>query len=211
MVRIGIIGFGYWGPQLTRNFSSHKQARVVAVSDLSAERLAEARAQYPNLETTTQAEDLLRDPRLDAIVIATPVATHFDLARRALQGGKHVWIEKPMTANVEQAALLVEEARRAARVLFVDHTYIYTGAVAKIHELLTQGKLGELYYYHSDRVNLGLFHHDVNVIWDLAVHDLAIIDYLFPDKPVAVSATGMAHIPGQVENVAYLTLFFPGR
>jgi predicted dehydrogenase len=184
---------------------------VAAVCDRRGEQLDDARAHYPYLRTTPEAEDLFRDQTIDVIAIATPVATHFELARAALRAGKHVWVEKPIASTSEQAAILVEEAHRAGRILHVDHTYIYTGAVQKIHELITEKKLGELYYYDSVRVNLGLFQHDVNVVWDLGVHDLAIIDYLFPDRPVAVSATGIAHVADQMENVAYVTLFFPCR
>jgi predicted dehydrogenase len=188
-----------------------RQAAIIAVCDRRSEQLEDARVHYPHLRTTAEAEDLFRDPAIDAIAIATPVATHFELARAALRAGKHVWVEKPMTSTSEQAAILVEEARRAGRILHVDHTYLYTPAVQKIHELISENKLGELYYYDSVRVNLGLFQHDVNVVWDLGVHDLAIIDYLFPDRPVAVSATGIAHVADQMENVAYVTLFFPCR
>jgi predicted dehydrogenase len=210
-MRIGVIGYGYWGPQLVRNFRALKEANVVVVCDQRPEKLAEAALLHGSLQTTRDPEDLFRDPSLDAVAIATPVDTHFELARRALHSGKHVWVEKPMTATIEQATQLVDEARRAGRIVFVDHTFLYTAAVRKIHELITQNKLGDLYYYDSVRLNLGIFQHDVNVIWDLAVHDLAIIDYLFRDKPVAVSATGIAHFAGQAENVAYVTLFFPGR
>jgi predicted dehydrogenase len=211
MFQIGVIGYGYWGPNLVRNFSDLKDARVAAVCDQRPDQLALVRGRYSSVHTTTEVEEIFANPKIDAVAIATPASTHFDLAKRALRAGKHVWVEKPLTTTGEEAQLLAEETVRARRVLLVDHTFVYTGAVRKIQELLLKKSLGELYYYHSVRVNLGLFQHDMNVIWDLGVHDLAIIDFLFAEKPVAVSATGISHFPGQPENVAYITLFFPGR
>ncbi|HEX5708810.1 MAG TPA: Gfo/Idh/MocA family oxidoreductase [Pyrinomonadaceae bacterium] len=211
MLGVGVIGYGYWGPNLVRNFMEAPGSAVVAVSDLSAERLAPLAARYPAVRTTTDYRELLADARVEAVVIATPVASHFELAMAALASGKHVLVEKPLAADSGQALLLVEEAERRGLVLMVDHTFIYTGAVRKIRELISGGALGEIYYYDSVRINLGLFQHDVNVIWDLAVHDLSIMDYVLPARPVAVSATGISHLPGQPENVAYITLFFPER
>ena len=208
MIGIGIIGYGYWGPNLVRNFVEFPGSSVLAVSDLQAERLSLVQARYPSVRVTTNPTDLFTDPSIDAIAIATPVSSHFELAMGALQAGKHVLVEKPLTATSEQAMRLLEEAQRCNRILMVDHTFVYTGAVRKIGELVTSGSLGDLYYYDSVRINLGLFQHDVNVIWDLAVHDLAIMDYVLPSRPRAVSATGMSHIAGQPENIAYLTLFF---
>jgi predicted dehydrogenase len=182
----------------------------VAVSDLRPERLASVQARYPTVKTTTDHCDLFTDPTIDAIAIATPVSTHFELAMQALRAGKHVLVEKPLTATAEQAIQLIEEAARRDRVLMVDHTFVYTGAVRKIRELVASNGLGDIYYYDSVRVNLGLFQHDVNVLWDLAVHDLSIMDYVLPSRPCAVSATGMSHVPGEPENIAYLTLFFDG-
>jgi predicted dehydrogenase len=153
---------------------------------------------------------MLSNPQVDAVVVATPVSTHYDLALEALRAGKHVLVEKPLSASAENAARLVEEAAKRNRVLMVDHTFVYTGAVRKIHEMVVAGRLGELYYYDSVRVNLGLFQHDVDVMWDLAVHDLSIIEYVLTERPVAVAATGMSHFPGQPANMAYLTLFFSG-
>lgn len=207
-IHIGVIGYGYWGPNLVRNFTEIPGAQVKTVSDLKPELLAKVQARYPTIEVTTHYRDLLTDPKIDAIAIATPVSTHFDLALAALQAGKHVLIEKPMTATSEQAMRLTEEADRRNLVLMVDHTFVYTGAVRKMRELIATNRLGEIYYYDSVRVNLGLFQHDINVIWDLAVHDLSIMDYVLSSRPYAVSATGMSHVSGEPENIAYLTLFF---
>jgi predicted dehydrogenase len=210
MIGVGVIGYGYWGPNLVRNFAEAPGSSVAAVADVHPERIALARRRYPMIETTTDYRDLLVDARIDAIAIATPVYTHFELAMQALQSGKHVLVEKPLAATSEQTIRLIEEAERRNRVLMVDHTFVYTGAVRKIQELVASNELGEIYYYDSVRVNLGLFQHDVNVIWDLAVHDVSIMDYVLPSRPCAVSATGMRHVPGEPENIAYLTLFFEG-
>lgn len=208
MIRIGVIGYGYWGPNLVRNFVEADGSQVVAVSDLRPERLNVVQTRYPTIRTTTDWRGLLADATIDAIAIATPVSTHYELALQALREGKHVLVEKPLAATADQAQRLVDEASRRNLVLLVDHTFVYTGAVRKIRELVMSGALGDLYYYDSVRVNLGLFQHDVNVIWDLAVHDLSIMDYVLPLRPCAVSATGMSHVPGQPENIAYITLFF---
>ena len=208
MIGIGIVGYGYWGPNLLRNFSEVPGCRVVSVSDLRDARLAQVRSRYPAVKTTGSFNDLLIDTQIDAVVIATPVCTHFDLAMQALRAGKHVLVEKPMAMTSADALRLIEEAARRQLVLAVDHTFVYTGAVRKIRELITEGGIGDLYYYDSVRVNLGLFQHDVNVIWDLAVHDLSIMDYVLPVRPCAVSATGLGHVAGKPEDIAYLTLMF---
>jgi predicted dehydrogenase len=208
MIGIGVIGYGYWGPNLVRNFAEIPGSRVIAVSDLRAERLAPVQARYPSVKTTSDHRDLFSDPSIDAIAIATPVSTHFELALQALQAGKHVLVEKPLTATSDQAMRLIDEAQRRNKVLMVDHTFVYTGAVRKIRELVESASLGDIYYYDSVRVNLGLFQHDVNVIWDLAVHDLSIMNYVLPFKPRSVSATGISHVAGEPENIAYLTIFF---
>ena len=210
MIRIGIIGYGYWGPNLVRNFADVPDAQVVAVSDLRSERLAQVRKRYPTIETMTDCAALLANPQVDAVAVATPVSTHFDLGMQALRAGKHVLIEKPLAATSDQVLQLIEESTRRKLVLMVDHTFVYTSAVRKIQEMVASNALGQIYYYDSVRVNLGLFQHDVNVIWDLAVHDLSIMNYVLPSRPVAVSATGMSHVRGKPENVAYLTLFFDG-
>lgn len=211
MLGIGVIGYGYWGPNLVRNFMEVGPARVVAVCDLRPDRLAQVKARYPTIETTNDYCDLIRNSAVDAIAVATPVSSHFELAMAALRAGKHVLLEKPLTATVEQAKRLLDEAARNRRILMVDHTFVYTGAVRKIKDVVETGNLGEIYYYDSVRVNLGLFQHDVNVLWDLVVHDLSIMDHIIPTRPCAVSATGMSHVPGEPENVAFLTLFFKNR
>jgi len=209
MVGIGVIGYGYWGPNLVRNFAQVTGARVVAVCDQRAERRALVEQVYPSVNTYADVSEMLRNPKVDAVAVATPVSSHFELALMALQAGKHVLVEKPFTATVAQAERLVEEAERRQLTLMVDHTFIYTSAVRKIKELVDNGTLGTLYYYDSVRVNLGLFQNDVNVLWDLAVHDLSIMDYLVQSSPTVVAATGMAHVPGKPENMAYLTCYFP--
>lgn len=211
MIRMGVIGYGYWGPNLVRNISETPNAELVAVCDARLAQLQQAKARYPAIQATTDSGEVIHDPNIDAVVIATPVDTHFDLAMAALEAGKHVLIEKPMTSTSGQSKNLVEMAAKKSRILMVDHTFIYTGAVRKIRELVQKGDLGEVYYYDSVRINLGLFQRDVSVLWDLAVHDLAILDYIFDEKPVAVSATGISHVPGQPENTAYLTMFFNGN
>jgi predicted dehydrogenase len=207
MIGIAVVGYGYWGPNLVRNFWEVPNARLISVCDMRPERLAGVQARYPAVEITSDYGDLLNDARVDAIAIATPVSSHFDLALRALQAGKHVFVEKPIAATSEQAQRLVDEADRRGLVLAVDHTFIHTGAVRKMRELVERD-LGDVYYYDSVRVNLGLFQHDVSVVWDLAVHDLSIMDYVLPSRPVAVSATGASHVAGEPENIAYLNLFF---
>jgi predicted dehydrogenase len=208
MIRLGVIGYGYWGPNLVRNFCECPSTQVVAVADLNEQRLEVVKRGYPAIRTTTCYKDLLRDPQIDAVAISTPVTTHFPLAMEAISAGKHVLVEKPMTASSEQAMRLIDEAERRKVVLMVDHTFVYTGAVRKVRELIERGSLGEIYYYDSTRVNLGLFQHDVDVIWDLAVHDLSIMEFILPEFPVAVSATGIGHITGAAENIAYVTAFY---
>src|SRR5688572_18314868 len=211
MITVGVIGYGYWGPNLVRNFAETAGARVGFVSDLSEQRLAVAARRHPGIKTSTNARDLIEDPGVDAVVIATPVNRHFELALAALRAGKHVLVEKPLTSTSEHALQLIDEAERRRLVLMVDHTFVYTGAVMKMRQLVDAGELGDIYYYDSVRINLGLFQPDVNVLWDLAVHDLAIMDYVLGRLPVAVSATGLAHVAGEPENIAYLTMFFADR
>jgi predicted dehydrogenase len=208
MINVGVIGLGYWGPNLVRNFMANSGTRVVCVCDRIPSRLEKAKALYPSVKTTILPEELIADSSIDAVVIATPVASHFDLAMAALKAGKHVFVEKPMTTTSDQALQLIEEAARKKLILLVDHTFVYTGVVRKMRELINAPSFGKPTYFDSTRVNLGLFQHDVNVLWDLALHDLSIMAYLLDAKPVAVSASGHSHVSGQPENVAFLTVFF---
>lgn len=208
MIGVGVIGYGYWGPNLVRNFADTAGAEVVAVCDLRPERLLRLNQTNPSVRTTGRYEDLLEASDIQAVAIATPVSSHFALGMAALRAGKHVFMEKPLASNVLDAYALVEEARRLGLVLLVDHTFAYTGAVNRIRDLVQSGALGQIHYYDSVRVNLGLFQHDVSVLWDLAVHDLSIMNVVLGTYPTAVSAVGKAHVSGQPENVAYLTLFY---
>ena len=208
MIGIGIIGYGYWGPNLVRNLNQADGARVVAVCDQSPKRRASVEAHYPAVKTYASAAEMIADPKVDAVAVATPVSSHFELAMMALEAGKHVLVEKPITTTSEQAEKLIEEAAKRKLTLMVDHTFVYTSTVRKIKELVDQGSLGQLFYYDSVRVNLGLFQHDVNVLWDLAVHDLSIMDFVLGRPPKMITATGVASVPGQPESLAYLTCFF---
>ena len=179
-----------------------------AVADLDPRKLEAVQRRYPAVEATSDFMKLLRSPEIDAVAIATPVSSHFELAMAVLKAGKHLWLEKPMTETSLQARKLLDEAERRKLVLMVDHTFVYTGAVRKMREIVSSGDLGNVYYYDSIRVNLGLFQRDVSVISDLAVHDFSILDYLLNEHPAAVSASGMTHFHGTPENLAYVTLFY---
>jgi predicted dehydrogenase len=205
---IGVIGCGYWGPNLLRNFAENEGARLRWMCDLDERRLEALGRRYPSAETTRDYKRMLADAELEAVVIATPVATHYNFAREALLAGKHVLIEKPFTASVREGAELIELAARERLTLMVDHTFIYTGAVRKIKEIVASGELGELLYFDSTRINLGLFQHDINVVWDLAPHDLSIMDYIIGRAPSALTATGSCHIERGIENIAYVMLRF---
>jgi len=208
MMNVGLIGYGYWGPNLLRNFAETSGVTVRAVSDLDVKKLESVQRRYPAVRVEHDFMSLIHDPGIDAIAIATPVSTHFELAMAALKAGKHVWVEKPMAETSVQAEQLVKEATQRKLTLMVDHTFIYTGAVRKMKEIVSSGELGRALYYDSIRVNLGLFQRDVNVISDLAVHDFSILEYLLGEHPMAVSASGMNHFPGTPENLAYITLFY---
>ena len=208
VLNIGVIGYGYWGPNLVRNFAELTDARVHTVADLNPKALETVARRYPATKVTSDAQALINDPEIDAVAIATPVATHFSLAMAALRAGKHVWLEKPMTETSMQARALIEEANKRGLTLHVDHTFVYTGPVRKMRELVQAGELGKVLYFDSSRVNLGLFQRDVNVIADLAVHDFSILDYVFGQHPTAVSAAGINHYPGTPENLAFITLFY---
>lgn len=208
MLKVGVIGCGYWGPNLIRNFDSLTDAKVVAVCDLDRARLAPIATEYPSALLMTSAAQLIESPEIDAVAIATPVSTHFDLALAALKAGKHVLVEKPLAASSEQASRLTDEAAKRKLVLMVDHTFVYSGTVRTVRDLIGHDGVGDITYYDAVRVNLGLFRHDVNVLWDLAVHDLSIMDFLLDKRPCAVSASGAAHVAGQTENIAYITVFY---
>src|SRR5947209_3291441 len=205
---VGVIGYGYWGPNVVRNLRGLENCQLIAISDKNPVALRRAGKIYTGVELTTDPSELLTSPKIDVVAVVTPVCTHFELAKAALQNGKHVFIEKPFTATTQQAEELIALAERKNLKIMVDHTFLFTGAVRKMRQLIDAGVLGDLYYYDSTRVNLGLFQHDVSVIWDLAPHDLAIMDFLIQDKPEAVVATGEAHLNGHVD-VAFLTIYFP--
>ncbi len=204
-LRVGVIGYGYWGPNLVRNFYAHEGSTVTVVCDLSEKNLKNVQEIYPAIDTTKNADELFSGD-VDAVAIATPVGTHFELARRALEAGKHVLIEKPMTQTAEQGEELIALAKRNDRTLMVDHTFVYTGAIRKMRELIDSGELGELFYFDSTRINLGLLQEDVNVIWDLAPHDLSILTYLIDEKPTAVQAVGYNHIGSSHEELGSINI-----
>ncbi|MCU0438585.1 MAG: Gfo/Idh/MocA family oxidoreductase [Raineya sp.] len=205
-MNIGIIGYGYWGKNLVRNFVAQKNATVKTVLDFDSKKLEALKAAYPNIHTTSSVEEFFNDDSIHAIVVATPVSSHYELAKKGLLAGKHVLIEKPMTASYVHAKELMEIADSKGLVLMVDHTFLYTSAVEKIKELIDHGELGEIRYIDSTRINLGLFQPDVNVLWDLAAHDISICNYLLNEYPVSLQATGISHTNNDIENIAYLTL-----
>ncbi len=209
-IKFGVVGYGYWGPNVVRNLDRLDQTELIAVCDKSVAARRKAAKAYPNVLVTDDPAELMASPDIDAIAVVTPVWTHYELAKTALLNGKHVFVEKPFTSNAAQAEELIELAARKNLKIMVDHTFLYTGAVQKIKQLLTEGALGKLYYYDSTRVNLGLFQHDVNVVWDLAPHDLSIIDHLIQLTPEAISATGQTHLNAH-EDVAFITLYFPDK
>ncbi len=210
MVRFGVIGYGYWGPNVVRNLSQLDGSDVVAVCDKSPTARKRVQKAHPGIRVESECEELTSSPNIDAIAVVTPVWTHYELAKAALENGKHVFVEKPLTSNSAQAEELINLAERKNLKIMVDHTFLFTGAVKKIGQLLDEGALGKLYYYDSTRVNLGLFQHDVNVIWDLAPHDLSIIDHLIKETPEAVVATGQTHLNGH-EDIAFITVYFPNK
>jgi predicted dehydrogenase len=207
MIRIGVIGYGYWGPHLVRNFHNLEGCEVTVVCDKNAEALRRAKRAYPSVQVTSDIGEVLSATNVDAMAVVTPVWTHFELTKAALENGKHVFVEKPFTSTAPQAEELIDLAEKKRLQIMVDHTFLFTGAVRKIRQLIDEGALGKLYYYDSTRVNLGLFQHDVNVIWDLAPHDLSIMDYLIEGKPETVIATGESHVNG-LEDLAYITIYF---
>jgi predicted dehydrogenase len=210
IIRIGVIGYGYWGPNIVRNFHGQERSQVVAVCDKSAKALKRVQHSLPNIAVTSESQDLLTSPNIDAIAIVTSVWTHYELAKAALENGKHVFVEKPFTSTSAQAEELIELADRKKLKIMVDHTFLFTGAVKLIEKFICDGTLGKLYYYDSTRVNLGLLQHDVNVIWDLAAHDVSLMNHLIKEKPEAVVATGEQHLNGLVD-IAFLTIYYPGN
>jgi predicted dehydrogenase len=210
MLNVGVIGCGYWGPNLIRNFSQLTECDVLNIADLNEKRLAHMKALYPGVEITTDYSAIINDPDIDAVAIATPVRSHYKFASEAIAAGKHVFVEKPLTASVEEAESLVALADRYNRKLMVGHTFEYTSAVRKMKEIIDSGELGEIYYINAQRLNLGLFQKDINVVWDLAPHDISIILYLLGREPEAVSTMGASHVNPSVEDVAVLTMHFPG-
>lgn len=209
-MNFGVIGYGYWGPNIVRNLVTLDGSRVVGIAEINASARARAQKAYPGIKVTSDSNELLASTEIDAIAVISPVWTHFELTKAALLNGKHVFVEKPFTSNVEQAEELINLAQKKNLRIMVDHTFLFTGAVRKISQLIDEGALGNLYYYDSTRVNLGLFQHDVNVLWDLAPHDLSIVDHLLKRKPEAIVATGQGHLNGH-EDVAYMTLYFPEK
>jgi len=209
MVNAAVIGVGYWGPNIIRNFVANPSIRIDYCSDLKQERLNYIRNLYPFINTTTEYMEIINNPDIDLVAVCTPVFTHYEIALQALSAGKHVFIEKPMTATAEQAEELVNLAEQKGLHIFVDHTFIFTGAVKKMKQIIDSGEIGNLYYFDSVRVNLGLFQHDVNVIWDLAPHDISIMYYLLNQNPESVIATGADHLGSGIEDVAYMTVFYP--
>lgn len=210
MIGVGVIGYGYWGPNLARCFSETPDCQLVAIADSSPAAQARAARRHPHARVMADWRELISDPEVDAVAIATPVRTHYELGLAALHAGKHTLIEKPITETAAQAAQLVEEAAARSLVLLVDHTFCFTPAIGKLRALIEDGTLGDIYYYISNRMNLGIFQTDVDVIWDLAVHDIAILHHCLGSRPVAVSASGASHVPGRPANMAHVTLFFEG-
>jgi len=207
MLRVGVVGYGYWGPNIVRNFNASEKANVVAVCDKNPNALTRVKRNYPEIRTTSDINEIVRSTDIDIVTVITPVSTHFELAKTALENGKHVFVEKPFTATAAEAEQLIELADRKGLKLMVDHTFLFTSAVKRIRQIIEEDILGELYYYDSTRVNLGLFQHDVNVIWDLSPHDFSIMDYLIKERPVAIAATGKAHINAK-EDIAYIMVYF---
>jgi len=209
-VNFGVIGYGYWGPNVVRNLASLEGSQVIAIAEISANARARAQKAYPSVKVTGETSDVLTSTQIDAVAIVSPVWTHYELTKAALLNGKHVFVEKPFTSNTAQAEELINIAQQKNLKIMVDHTFLFTGAVRKIRQLVDEGALGNLYYYDSTRVNLGLFQHDINVLWDLAPHDLSIMDHLLKGKPEGIVATGQGHLNGH-EDVAFMTVYFPEK
>jgi predicted dehydrogenase len=208
MIKLGVIGYGYWGPNIVRNFSRVEGVDIVSLSDIDPDVLNRAQRAYRHLKVCSDYRDITTSKEIDAVAIVTPVFTHFELAKSALENGKHIFVEKPFTSSVREAEKLIELADKKNLKIMIDHTFLFTGAVRKMKEVIDDNTLGDLYYYDSTRVNLGLFQHDVNVIWDLAPHDFSVMDFLVKEKPVAVVAHGIDHFNRGLENIAFVTVYF---
>ena len=207
-LKIAVIGYGYWGPNLVRNFTNLENSTVSHVVDESPDRLEKVKKLYPSINATSSLTEILENPEIDCIIIATPISTHYDIAKKALEHGKHILVEKPMTNSVKHAKELIELSKKKKKVLMVDHTYLYTGAIQKIKKIIDKNMIGEIQYIDSTRINLGLFQPDVNVLWDLAAHDISICSYLMNENPISVQAMGKSHTDSDFEDIAYLTLHF---
>jgi predicted dehydrogenase len=206
-MEVAVIGVGYWGPNLIRNFLGNSKVQKVHAYDINRQRLEFISKRFPEVQLTTDCDHLFKNNKIEIIVIASPVDTHYKLAKKALEAGKHIWVEKPFTSSSAQAKEILELAEKKSLNVFVDHTFIYTGAVNKMKEIIDRNELGDILYFDSVRINLGLFQTDVNVIWDLAPHDLSIMFYLLDKKAISVSATGIANYFDH-ENVAYISVYF---
>ncbi len=210
-LKIAVIGYGYWGPNLVRNFTNLENSTVSHVVDESPDRLEKVKKLYPSINATSSLTEILENPEIDCIIIATPISTHYDIAKKALEHNKHVLVEKPMTNSVKHAKELIELSKKKKKVLMVDHTYLYTGAIQKIKKIIDKNMIGEIQYIDSTRINLGLFQPDVNVLWDLAAHDISICSYLMNENPISVQAMGKSHTDSNFEDIAYLTLHFKSK
>jgi len=208
MIKIGVIGYGYWGPNVSRNVHVCERAQLVSICDPDEKRRKKAQSTFPFVKTYSDPKELITSNDIDAVAVVTPVYTHYELAKSALENGKHVWVEKPFTSTVAQAEELIELADKLNLMIMVDHTFLFTGSVRKMREVIDSGELGSLFFYDSVRVNLGLFQHDINVVWDLAPHDFSIMNYLIDREPKAVSAWGTEHFGRGQEDVAYIAVHF---
>jgi predicted dehydrogenase len=207
-LRVAVVGCGYWGQNLLRNFYELEEAEVVLVCDFDFNALGRAKRRYPTVDVSRNYKDILADPRVDAVVLATPVSTHYPLAYQMLQAGKHVLVEKPLAQSSRQVQDLIQLAERMGAILMVDHTFLYTSAVRRMKALVDSGEIGELLYFDSVRISLGLVQSDINVLWDLGPHDLSIMDYLCQREPVSISATGVKHLLTPYQDIAYVTVQF---
>lgn len=212
MVNIGVVGCGYWGPKLARNFHEIREANLTWIADLRSDRLAHMQKLYPQVQVTRDYQELLESD-VDGVALATPVSTHYRMGMEILQAGKHVLIEKPLAANIAEATELVEQAQLQDRILVVGHTFVYNPAVEAVRTVIQSGELGEIYYINATRANLGLFQPDINVIWDLAPHDVSILNHILDAQPLTVSARGEAYVQRKrgIHDVAYMTLHYPDR